>query len=209
MFAEADGSSVGLVFDLTDCLGAKYQGGFFLGDWTQERVYWWKPRWDGALEKVDLETPISNPAGPHGKKSLFRPTDVEIGPDGALYVLGWGARYGSRFAPYGGGDDKATTNEGRCFRFWNEAGGHLVPREQWLTAKRDKPYEQWTVGELVDDLGSQVPVWRVNARTSWCGAARTCWGSCRNREEGKLTTAQQTWAAVGRGPDRAAGQGDQ
>lgn len=45
-----------------------------------------------------------------GGDSLFRPTDIEAGPDGALWVLGWSRGYGAEWK------NGKLTNEGRVYR---------------------------------------------------------------------------------------------
>ncbi|MBI1374028.1 MAG: c-type cytochrome [Phycisphaera sp.] len=159
IFPSANGSGVGVVFYTAEQFPEKYRNTFLIGDWTRKEIYAFRRRWDGALLTGDLEIMVT--AG--GTKSLFRPTDIEVGPDGALYVLGWGAQYGSIQAPYQGGDKNAKLNEGRVFRIWYDKNP-LIPRSKWRPAKRDKPYAQWTVDELIADLDNQVPVWRVDAQ---------------------------------------------
>src|SRR5205085_6119205 len=130
-----------------------------MGDWTGEYVFYWKPTYTGAQMNIELKTFINNKKS----KSLFRPTDVEMGPDGAMYIVGWGSAYGSHWAPYNKGDDKVQNNEGRIFRVWYDKAP-LIPKSVWYPPKREKAYEQWTVDELVEDLGHQIPVYRVNAQ---------------------------------------------
>jgi putative membrane-bound dehydrogenase-like protein len=80
---------------------------FFINDWLNKTTYVFKPKFDGAL----LEC-----AGGQwqpfivGATSLYRPTDMEWGPDGALWVLSWSRGYGAEFT---GGK---MTNEGRIYR---------------------------------------------------------------------------------------------
>ena len=86
--------------------------------------------------------------------ALFKPVDIVAGPDGALYVSGWGEEYGAVWK------DGEQANEGRIFRIsWPGA-----PPTNWDTPKRGKPVGQWTIEELFDDLGSLLPVWSVDAQ---------------------------------------------
>lgn len=85
-----------------------------------------------------------------GGRSLFRPTDIEVGPDGALWILGWGSGYGAEY------HDGQMTSEGRVFRVM----GSGDQRREWRLPKRTRPVSQWTVAELIDDLEGPLPVWR-------------------------------------------------
>ena len=65
---------------------------------------------------------------------LFKPVDIVAGPDGALYISGWG-EYGAVWK------DGQQINEGRIFRVsWPDA-----PLTNWNTAKRGKPVAAWTI----------------------------------------------------------------
>ncbi|MFM8727043.1 MAG: hypothetical protein ACKON9_18175, partial [Planctomycetaceae bacterium] len=136
-----EGSGTGVVFG-GGAFPQTHQGVFFINDWLQKRTYLWRPSWDGALMK---------PAGGdwsvfvEGGRSLYRPTDLEFGPDGALWVLGWSSGYG---AEWQNGELK---NEGRVYRIVAEAasasvewvsyaaGGHAGPGEQQLIRQFRSP----------------------------------------------------------------------
>jgi putative heme-binding domain-containing protein len=69
---------------------------------------------------------------------LFKPVDIVVGPDGALYISGWGEEYGAVWK------DGQQTNEGRVFRIsWPDA-----PPTNWDTPKRAKPAAEWTCTTL-------------------------------------------------------------
>jgi quinoprotein glucose dehydrogenase len=197
LFPHPNGSGVGIVYYTANHFPEPYRNCFFLADWTQKCIYYFKPRWDGALLRGGFDM-IAWARG--GNRSLFRPVDIEVGPDGALYVVGWGSRYGSRWAPYRGGDKDAPLNEGRIFRIWHEQSP-LIPRAAWDTPKRRKPYAQWSLAELLEDVGHQIPVWRVNAQDELVRRGRPILPELLAAlRSDKLDTAQQTWTlwAVGR-----------
>ena len=117
--------------------------------------------------------------------ALFRPVDIVAGPDGALYVSGWGEEYGAVWK------DGEQANEGRIFRIsWPAA-----PATNWDTPKRRKPIGQWTIEELFDDLGSLLPVWSVDAQDELVRRGTAVKDELTARLRGKgLTQAQETWA---------------
>ncbi|MCP4813240.1 MAG: HEAT repeat domain-containing protein, partial [Planctomycetaceae bacterium] len=119
----------------------------------------------------------------------------EIGPDGALYIAGWGSVYGTEYVP----KEKWTPEEnakyqGRVFRLIHKESP-LIPRTTWDTAKRKKDIESWSFGELVEDLGSDLHVWRVHAQDELIRRG----DEVRNDllaaiRSGQLSKTQATWA---------------
>ena len=198
LFDNASGSAVGVVFNMSDQFPEPYRNCFFMGDSDGEKVYAFKPEWEGAQMKIKLDKFAWTPKIGFG--SLFLPTDVEVGPDGALYVVGWGSTYGSIHAPYYKGDDKARINEGRVFRIWYDKAP-LIPREKWFPAKRLKACKDWTFAELMEDMGHQIPVWRVNAQDEIVRRGKAVQAELLAAlNSGTLNTAQETWSiwALGR-----------
>lgn len=146
-----EGSGTGVVFADSPAFPAAYRGVFFVNDWLRKTTFLWRPRWDGALLKPaggDWEPFVQ------GGRSLYRPTDLEVGPDGALWILGWSAGYGAEYR------DGQMTSEGRVFRVAAPATG----TRNWRTAKRGKPLASWTVAELIEDFDGPLPVWRTDAQ---------------------------------------------
>ena len=86
------GSGTGIVFYDAVQFPAQYRGVWFFNDWLRKTTFVYRPVWEGALQQ---------PAGGRwlpfveGGAALYKPTDLEVGPDGALYILGWGTEYGA------------------------------------------------------------------------------------------------------------------
>ncbi|MCP4908540.1 MAG: HEAT repeat domain-containing protein, partial [bacterium] len=125
----------------------------------------------------------------------FRPTDIEIGPDGALYIAGWGSVYGTEYVP----KEKWTAEEnakyqGRVFRLIHKESP-LIPRANWDPAKREKDIKAWSFEALLEDLGSNVHVWRVHAQDELIRRGEKVSQKLVMRiQAGELTETQATWA---------------
>ena len=145
-----EGSGTGVIFGDSPQFPSSHRGVFFINDWLRKTTFVWRPRWDGALLRSAGEwEPFVQ-----GGKALFRPTDMEVGPDGALWILGWSAGYGAEYK------DGQMTSEGRVFRV---VAKHSPPA-RWQTPKRGKPLAQWAAAELVEDFDGPLPVWRIDAQ---------------------------------------------
>ena len=145
-----EGSGTGVVFG-GGAFPQTHQGVFFINDWLQKRTYLWRPSWEGALMK---------PAGGdwsvfvEGGRALYRPTDLEFGLDGALWVLGWSSGYG---AEWQNGELK---NEGRVYRIAAEAA---LESGDWL------PYAAGDLAsfgeqQLIRQFRSPLPAHRADAQ---------------------------------------------
>jgi putative membrane-bound dehydrogenase-like protein len=126
------GAPTGIVFNEGDGLGKKYRGLLLSAEAARNTIFGYFPKPDGAgydLERFDFLT--SNEAQAFagtdfkgGKvneeiQTFFRPSDVAVGPDGAIYVADW-------FDPrVGGHDDKDDTTSGAIYRI---APKGFVPR---------------------------------------------------------------------------------
>ncbi|MEX0717808.1 MAG: PVC-type heme-binding CxxCH protein [Planctomycetaceae bacterium] len=149
-----EGSGTGLVHCAAEGFPADFRGVFFINDWLQRTTFVYRPLWNGALLQPDggrWEPFVT--AG----ESLYRPTDLELGPDGALWILGWSGGYGATFDRDGNQD-----NAGRVYRVWPDGG--LVPRDSWNAPHRARPPSERTIAQLLADLGHAVPAWRVAAQ---------------------------------------------
>lgn len=166
-------SLVGIVYYLHDHFPEKYRNIFFINDWANNKMYTFRPKWDGANlkdtggMKENFADGGDNQGGelsytPKPDKPLFRPTDLTVGPGGALFVAGWGDQYGSKYDDFA---DEGNTDRhfGRIFRI-RHSERPLTPRDEWFTAKRTNPYGKWTFEQLIADLGSQVRTWRTDAQ---------------------------------------------
>ena len=205
LFPSVSGSGTGVAFYTSDHFPKKYQNKYLIADWTNNCIFLYNSKWVGALQVpsetkrkiVDGGATLGGDLGYKGAKgrSLFRPTDIEIGPDGALYIAGWGSVYGTEYVP----NKKWTPEEnakyqGRVFRLTHKEST-LIPRAAWDTAKRKKDIGNWSFAELIEDLGSNVHVWRVHSQDELIrrgpGASNDL---LRVIKSGMLTETQATWA---------------
>ena len=156
-----DGSSTGVVFYDAPQFPPEWRGVWFMNDWLRKTTFVYRPRWEGALLQPEggawQEFAV-------GGNAIYRPTDMEIGPDGALWVLGWGKDYDHDFSIA----EKLrwrllgslARRGGRIFRIVSKNG----PPLNWRTPRREHPPAEWSFAELAEDLGSHVPAWRVDAQ---------------------------------------------
>ena len=158
-----DGSGTGVVSCASDFFPAKYHGAFFCADWLNRSIFVYKPKWDGAT-MVNMSQPEVFAKAPRGRSMgssdgmLFDPTDIEFGPDGALWVLSWGHGYGSTIK---GGQQQ---DQGRVYRIAAKPETERVATKSYA-AKYSQPYSEWTLKELAGDLRHNVlPSRRTNAQ---------------------------------------------
>ena len=173
------GSGTGVIFCMSPQFPPSYRAAFLVNDWLSKKTYLWRPKWDGATmrpEGGEFTTFIE------GGSSLFRPTDLEFGPDGALWVLGWSSGYG---AEYDGGE---LSNEGRIFRIaWKDA----PPTKPIETAK---PLEKFSIEELIHDFDSPLPVRRIDAQDELVKRGGSVIPQLMKQlSNAKLTENQETW----------------
>ncbi|WP_395740480.1 PVC-type heme-binding CxxCH protein [Prosthecobacter sp.] len=170
------GSGTGVTFgDL-----GSHHGVFFINDWLRKTTLIFKPKWNGALmqcEGGEWEPFIS------GGKSLFRPTDISFGPDGALYCMSWSRGYGAEYDSSGN-----MTSEGRVYRITaKNAAKNTLPT---------KPLKDQSITELISTLASPVPAQTVDAQEEIIRRGNSAKQELiAALQSDKLTTRQQTWAA--------------
>lgn len=115
------GSPTGVAFNESDALGEKYRGMLLACDAGRNVIFAYKPAVMGAgydLKRQNLITSLSDEevavakssVGQDEKTKWFRPSDVAIGTDGAIYVADW---YDSMV---GGHRMTDTTGAGRIYR---------------------------------------------------------------------------------------------
>jgi putative membrane-bound dehydrogenase-like protein len=182
-----EGSGTGIVFGDSAQFPPEYRKVYFINDWLRKTTFAWKPSWDGALLKPagGTWTPFIE-----GGKSLFRPTDIEVGPDGAIWVLGWSRYYGAE--PPSALKDGKMINEGRVFHVrWKDA-----KPANGIAPKRKQPLAKWSVTELIEDFDGPLPVWRIDAADELVRRGTAVKADLLDRlRSGKLSTMQETWTA--------------
>lgn len=155
-----EGSGAGLIYYHAEHFPEEYRNVFFVNDWMRREICLFRPEWDGALLKCAGGAPqvFAHAEGgrtlPSSSGRVFEPTDIEVGPDGALYVLSWGHGYGATL------QDGQQMDAGRVYRIRHRRR----PLTTWSTAHRTKPYSVWPVELLFDDLRSSIPAWRTAAQ---------------------------------------------
>lgn len=182
------GSGTGVTYYDYPQLPPEFRGVWFISDFLRKTTFAYRPQWDGALM---LPQGGTWQEFARGGDALFKPVDIAIGPDGALYLTGWGTELGVVWK------DGQQANEGRIFRIsWPQA-----PRPAWNSARREKPLADWTVADLVADFDAPLPVWHTNAQDELVrrGAAVKSELMAMLGRPG-LSTAAETWAlwTVGR-----------
>lgn len=176
-----EGSGTGIIFGNSPPFPVDYRGVFFINDWLRKTTFVWRPQWDGALLK---------PAGGDwlpfivGGESLFRPTDMEFGPDGALWILGWSSGYGAEWK------DGELANEGRIFRVsWKAANAADPPIV-------DKSLDQFSAEELLAEFASPLPVRKIDAQDELVRRGILVQEDLLSQlQSAKLPEIIETWAA--------------
>jgi putative membrane-bound dehydrogenase-like protein len=174
------GSGTGVLFADAPNWPEEFRGVWLVNDWLHKKTHVYRPAWEGALMQPQggrWEDFIA------GGKSLFRPVDMAFGPDGALYVIGWGGGYGVERD-----QDGAMTNEGRVFR--------VMPKEgRKLPALAGKELPDMKTAELIAEFASVLPVRRINAQNELVRRGAAVVGDIvAALESTGLPAAGETWA---------------
>ena len=131
-----EGSGTGVTFCGLEAYPQKYRGVFLINDWLRREVYLYRPVWRGAwMQSASEKLEVLAHAG--GGRSMgksegrrFSPVDIEVGPDGAIYISSWGRQYGVKM------EDGKVANEGRNLSFLAE-GGATADRERSEAGESD------------------------------------------------------------------------
>ncbi len=183
-----DGSGTGVVFYDAPQFPPGWRGVWFMNDFERKRTFVYRPRWDGALLQPEDGGWKEFAAG---GSALYQPTDMEVGPDGALWVAGFDKDYNRPQKFLRGLFGWTNEHKGRVFRIaWKSA-----PLLNWRTAKRERPLAEWSFADIAEDLGSHVPAWRVDAQEELLRRGPAVQEDLR-RLLGTpgLPMAQETWA---------------
>jgi putative membrane-bound dehydrogenase-like protein len=130
------GSPTGIAYYEEGVLGAKYRGLLLSCEPGRNVVFGYLPKPDGAgfkLERFDFLT--TNPEGQfagtdfqggsnekRALKTMFRPSDVSVGPDGAVYVTDW---FDARVGGHADWDD---TVSGSIYRIARKGSKSKAPK---------------------------------------------------------------------------------
>jgi putative membrane-bound dehydrogenase-like protein len=174
------GSGTGVLFADAPNWPEKFRGVWLINDWLFKSTHVYRPEWQGALmlpQGGQWEDFIP------GGKALFRPVDMTFGPDGALYIIGWGSGYGVERDK-----DGNMTNEGRVFRVMPKGAAKLPA----LSAKK---LPDLTVEELIAEFSSVLPVRRINAQDELVRRGVAVVGEIvAALQKSALTKAGETWS---------------
>lgn len=203
-----DGSGTGVVYYDHPQMPEAFRGVWFFNDWLRKTTFVYRPRWEGALIQPEggrwepfvvgggtgrsvADYGGASDNGDSITGSLYRPTDIAIGPDGALYIAGWGSELKVEW------EDGRQVNEGRIFRISWEGG----PSRAWESDKRRKSIAQWSLDDLAEDLGSPVGAWNIDAQDELVRRGGSAIAFLKRRLlEARLSEAAETWTiwALGR-----------
>ena len=175
------GSGTGMTFYDDPRFPMPFRGVWFFNDWLRRTTFYYRPRWNGAL----LE-----PEGGEwrefvrGGNSLYKPTDIEVGPDGCLYILGWGNEYGAVFDQQG-----QQTNAGRVFRVsWEKR----TP----VTSSPTPRVQKMSVDALVGALGTSIEARRCEVQDELIRRGRKVLPYLvESLNQGRNTQRVETWVA--------------
>jgi putative membrane-bound dehydrogenase-like protein len=147
----AEGSGTGVLFYDTREFPETHRNVFYRADWLRGAVEIFRRDWQGAM-LVPAGGRVEPFVSLGDKKPLFRPTGMAVGPDGALWIGGWGSTYGWN-------GDKT---EGRVFRISAEGGPSLATAVAKLAAR--PAVETRSVADVAVDFDSPIMAMRGAAQ---------------------------------------------
>lgn len=176
-----EGSGTGVLFLGLARYPEQYRNVFLVNDWLKRQIYIYRPRWHGAWMQADGEVfDLFADAG-RGRSMdrsdgrSFDPVDIELGPDGAIYVGSWGRDYGVKM------ENGKMANEGRIYRLWPKA----ATPQPWPEER-----DPWS------DLSSHLPIWRINAQEAILAQGRSAMPKLKSiLTDSTKSKRLQTWAA--------------
>ncbi|MBL9186689.1 MAG: PmoA family protein [Opitutaceae bacterium] len=174
------GSGTGVAYLDHASLPAKLRGVWLINDFLRRTTFVYRPVWDGALVQ-----PSGGAWEPliRGGDALFNPVDIEPGPDGSLYISGWGAHLGAVFR------DGHQTNEGRIFRLT------AADNPARLRGRSLQPAAVRKFAELFADLAAPIPAWRTDAADELVRRGAATVAALQARLVARdLAVAHETWA---------------
>ncbi|MEQ1828023.1 MAG: PVC-type heme-binding CxxCH protein, partial [Pirellula sp.] len=182
------GSGAGIIYYDHEHFPNEYRQIFILNDWLDGTMLY-RPTWAGSL--MQPEGGVLQPFIRRGTGGiLYRPTDIEMGPDGSIYICGWGGDYHYDRNKEGSWLFRITHTDANSTKLGQTA------------SKRSQPINTWKLDLLVEDLGqSALPVWRVAAQDEIVRRGESVRDPLiRLIDSGGLSMSQQTWAvwALGR-----------
>lgn len=180
------GAPTGIVYYEDGVLGAKWKGTLLLCEPARNTIFGYRPKKQGEgwkLKRFDFLTTNKEgnvigtdytggdrTARADDTKTLFRPSDIAVGPDGAIYIADW---YDARV---GGHNDLDETLAGTIYRVAPKGFKSVVPKidlstEEGVAAALDSPAvhvralairekpapvskKSWTQQELIAQVGS-------------------------------------------------------
>ncbi|MCM8537538.1 MAG: c-type cytochrome [Lentisphaeraceae bacterium] len=116
------GGPTGVCFYENGALGEKWQGMYLSCEATRNIVYGYHPEQKGATYKMERFKFLTSHGEKQSEKSLwFRPSDISVGPDGAIYIADW---YDARSGGHGTLDPTAS---GAIYRIAPKGFKSVVP----------------------------------------------------------------------------------
>jgi putative membrane-bound dehydrogenase-like protein len=196
------GSGAGIIYYAHEHFPPQYQNVFFINDWLFG-TYVYRPNWNGALR-----TPADGSLEPFMQRSeggmLYRPTDLEFGPDGAIYTLGWGGHYQYERGKEGSwifrithrGADQLVAPVASASDRPNETNQRRPAAASAASQPEETPLVDRSVAQLLKELGPEIlPARRVNAQDELVRRGEASCDQMVAKISGSgLTTGQQTWA---------------